>query len=282
MGRPRMSSVTTSNIPPGPVSCALTSAAVGMTRHCVSLTRDVRLVLCSPEGDVFGALPRFEVALPWWQEVAEIIDGARDRFGVDVTVVRLLETDGRWPPHGGAVTYLAETDAAPRGLEPAQVDPSDHPLRMRWARPGGVASLVEWADQFIARTRSPVQVRTWNLSSIVRLPTAEGDVWLKAAPPFFAHEGRAIEQVGQIGPPLIAYDDGIVLLRNVEGEDRYDAPESWMVERWVDVQAEWSTTIDGLPDWRADAFLAAIECLDVPDELLTELPRRFEQLDACG
>src|SRR3954466_1703717 len=93
IGRPRTSSVTTSNIPPGPVSCALTSAAVGMTRHCVSLTRDVRLVLCSPEGDVFGALPRFEVVLPWWQEVAEIIDGVRDRFGVDVTIVRLLETD---------------------------------------------------------------------------------------------------------------------------------------------------------------------------------------------
>src|SRR4029077_18089180 len=101
-----------------------------MTRHCVSLTRDVRLVLCSPAGDVFGALPRFEVALPWWQEVTEIIDGARDRFSVDVTIVRLLETDGRGPPHGGAVTCLAETDAAPSGLEPAQVDMSDHPWRM--------------------------------------------------------------------------------------------------------------------------------------------------------
>src|SRR6478672_5721316 len=32
MGRPRTSSVTTSNSPPGPVSCALTSAAVGTTR----------------------------------------------------------------------------------------------------------------------------------------------------------------------------------------------------------------------------------------------------------
>ena len=30
IGRPRTSSVTTSNIPPGPVSSALTSAAVGM------------------------------------------------------------------------------------------------------------------------------------------------------------------------------------------------------------------------------------------------------------
>ena len=239
-------------------------------------------MLCSPEGDVFGALPRFEVALPWWQEVAEVIDGARDRFGVDVTVVRLLETDGRWPPHGGAVTYLAETPSPPSGLEPVKLDIRDHPLRMRWARPGGVASLVAWADQFVARTAPPAQVRTWNLSCIVRLPTAEGDAWLKAVPPFFAHEGRVIEQMRQIGPPLIAYEDGIVLLRNVEGDDRYNAPEPWMVERWVDVQAEWSTTIDGLPDWRANAFVKATDRLDVPDELLAELPRRFEQLDACG
>lgn len=253
-----------------------------MAGHSVSLTRDVRLVLCSPDGDVHGALPRFEVATPWWQEVAPIIDGARERFGVDVTIVRLLDTDGRWPPHGGAVTYLAETRDPPSGLAVVDVDLADHPLRMRWARPGGVTDLVRWADQFVTRTGPAEQVRTWNLSCILRLPTAEGPVWLKAAPPFFAHEGRVIEELPQLGPPLIAHDDGIVLLRNVDGEDRYDAPEAWMVERWVDVQAESSIPIGGLPDWRPEAFLAAIECLDVPDELRAEVPRRFEQLAECG
>ena len=253
-----------------------------MARHSVSLTRDVRLVLCSPDGDVHGALPRFEVATPWWQDVVPLIGGARDRFRVDVTIVRLLETDGRWPPHGGAVTYLAEVDVPPAGLEPADVELADHPLRLPYARPGGVASLVAWADRHVTRTGPPAQIRTWNLSCILRLPTADGLVWLKAVPPFFAHEGRMIEQMQGIGPPLIAYDDGVVLLGDVEGEDRYDAPEAWMVERWVEVQASWSTPMDALPDWREGAFLTAIERLDVPDELLAELPRRFEVLADCG
>ena len=240
-------------------------------------------MLCSPDGEVFGALPRFEVETPWWMEVAPVIEEARVRFGVDVTIVRLLETDERWPPHGGPVTYLAETGRPVTGLEPATVDMSDQPARMPWARPGGVTKLVEWADGFVERTGPPRQLRTWNLSVVLQLPTVDGVVWLKAVPPFMAHEGAVIEHVQQlIGPPLIAHDDGIVLLRNVDGEDRYDAPEPWMVERWVAVQAEWSTAIAGLPDWRADAFIAAIQDLDAPSELLAELPRRFEHLDECG
>src|SRR4051812_31486720 len=215
-------------------------------------------------------------------DVVPVIAGARERFGVDVTVLRLLSTDEQWPPHGGAVTYLAETRDVPSGVEPVDVDMSDDPLRLRWARPGGVDALVAWADEYVARTGPAEQIRTWNLSCILRLPTADGPVWLKAVPPFFAHEGRVIAQVPHIGPPLIAYDVGLVLLRDVEGEDRYAAPESWMVERWVDVQAEWSAEVAGLPDWRADAFIAAIECLDAPDDLVAELPRRFAQLDDCG
>jgi hypothetical protein len=244
--------------------------------------RHVRLALCSPDGEVFGALPVFDVDTPWWQDVVPVIAHAREAFDLDVTVLRLLETEDRWPPHGGAVTYLAETDDRPARLEPIAVDMSDHPLRARWARPGGVTALVEWADAHVVRTGPPRQVRTWNLSLVAELPTTDGAAWLKAVPPFFAHEGRVVEQMQHIGPPLIAHDDGIVLLRDVEGHDRYGEPEEWMVERWVDTQAEWSATIDGLPDWTAGAFIAAIERLDVPDELVDALPDRFAVLAECG
>jgi hypothetical protein len=242
-------------------------------------------VLCSPEGEVYGALPRFTVETPWWMDIAPVIDAVKERDGLDVTVVRLLETEDRWPPNGGAVTYLAELPVLPpRAVEPATVDMQEQPHRMPWARPGGVTRLVEWADRHVDRTGPPAQMRTWNLSCILRLPTADGPVWLKAVPPFFAHEGRVLEHVQHIGPPLIAYEDGLVLLHDVDGEDRYNAPEPWMVQRWVEVQAEWSpaTTIDGLPDWRAGPFLAAIGSLDVPHELLDDVPRRFEQLEDCG
>jgi len=215
-------------------------------------------------------------------DVAPVIDGARDRYGVDVTILRLVETEDRWPPNGGAVTYLAQTSDRPARLEPIVVDMADHPLRARWARPGGVDALVEWADGHIDRTGPPEQLRTWNLSLIVRLPAIDGPVWLKAVPPFFAHEPRVIPLVADVGPELIAADDGLMLLRDIEGPDRYDAPEEWMVPRWVAVQHEWSGRVDGMPDWRADSFIRSVDALGCPDELLAELPQRFEELAACG
>lgn len=52
--------------------------------------RLVTLALCLPGGELLGALPPFEVAVPWWQEVGPVVDAARERFGIDVTVLRLL------------------------------------------------------------------------------------------------------------------------------------------------------------------------------------------------
>jgi len=246
-------------------------------------------VLCSPEGEVFGALSPFAVDTPWWQEVAPVIEGARARHGVGVTILRLLETEDSWPPHGGDVTYLAEISGSPPAdLEPARVDMGEHPARRRWARPGGVADLVAWADGFVDRTGPARQLRTWNLSVVVQLPTTDGVVWLKAVPPFMAHEGAVIEAVGAIGPPLLARGDGSVLLEDVPGEDQYDAPVDVrirMVQRWVDFQSRWTTSIPGLPDWSADSFVRLVEPLiDRPEveALVAELPDRFDALGDCG
>jgi Ser/Thr protein kinase RdoA (MazF antagonist) len=166
---------------------------------------------------------------------------------------------------------------------------TDHPARARWARPGGVAELVAWADQHLTRSGEPQQLRTWNLSLVVRLPTTTGWAWLKAVPPFMAHEGAVIEAVGSIGPRLLARADGVVLLDDVPGEDQYDAPAgvcAEMVRRWVKVQ---STSpiglVPGLPDWRPASFIPMIDRLvDRPEleALVADLPRRFDALDGCG
>ena len=52
----------------------------------------------------------------------------------------------------------------------------DEPLRLPWARPGGVARIVGWVDEVLrrgGRTRTgPVrQIKTWNLSMVLRVPT---------------------------------------------------------------------------------------------------------------
>ena len=93
-----------------------------------------------------------------------------------MTVLRLLGADSPTPMAGGTVTYLAELDAeTPAGLSFAPVnagiDGGEQPLRAAWARPGGVAETVAWADATLAaagrpRTGRVAQVKSWNL----RLP----------------------------------------------------------------------------------------------------------------
>jgi len=185
-----------------------------------------------------------------------------------------------------------------------------------WARPGGVAATLRWADDALATIgRSRVgpmeQIKTWNLSSVLRLPTAAGDVWCKSVPPFLTHEGAIIELVGAeeptLVPPLLASDPPTrtVLLGNVSGEDDWDAPEERllrMVHALVRLQARWSDRAGelirvGLPDWRARPLRGLIEALVSRSEvraqltdgelreldaLVGALPDRFEALDACG
>src|SRR2546421_10431464 len=95
--------------------------------------RIVTLVLVDGTGAVVRALPPFELPAPWWQEASDVVAGARERYGVDVTVLRLLAA-GRPVPHGGAVTYLAECPTGAPGpavpVDPAAFDPG----RSTWRR----------------------------------------------------------------------------------------------------------------------------------------------------
>ncbi len=238
---------------------------------------------------------------------------------MDVTVLRLLRADLPHPP-GGAVTYLAEpggdggmTDQDPgtRQLAPWSGDLPDDPLRQTWARPGGPAADLAWADAVLAaigqpRIRPAQQVRTWNLSSLWRLTTADGGAWLKVVPPFFAQEGALLEALarGPVAVPRVLGRDGPrALLDEVPGEDRYDAPLAErlaMIDGLVRLQAGWSTrTVElldlGLPDWRGSAITEAIAALvarqrdtledrdrTTLDAFVADLPARFAAIAACG
>ncbi|MDG4830186.1 aminoglycoside phosphotransferase family protein [Solwaraspora sp. WMMD1047] len=226
------------------------------------MSRTVTLLLVDPLGAPLGALPPYQVAMPWWQEVSDVVDGARERFGVDVSVLRLVDADRSAPP-GGALRYLAQLDRAPDGAptfadaglpDPAVLAP--HPLRAPWAVPGGPTRSLHWAAAALARLgragHTAIQQRAWNLSAIWRLeptgptgataptaPTAPtgamapgGPVWLKQVPPFFRHEAAVLRWLGEVAPgaapTLLAADDGPagqgrLLLDHVPGEDRYGA-----------------------------------------------------------
>jgi hypothetical protein len=147
-------------------------------------------------------------------------------------------------------------------------------------------------------------VRTWNLSSIWRLPTTVGTVWLKAVPPFFAHEGAVIERfAGCSVPTLLARGDGIVLLADVDGDDLYEPSDEQalvMIEHLLRVQRGPGSDVGallamGLPDWRLPALAAPsahtlevrtgeLEAgeLAVLEALVDGLDSRNSELVACG
>jgi len=270
--------------------------------------RRVTLVLCLPDGELLGALPPVEVEVPWWQEAGPVVDAARAVHGVDVTVLRLLQAAGD-DGCGGPVTYLAEVPARVAGVPPWDGTLTEHPLRLPYARPGGPAADLAWADGVLAgrgrpRTAPARQVRTWNLSSVWRLPTADGAAWLKVVPPFFAHEGRTIARLDpDVVPPLLATDGPRVLLDDVPGADLYDATGAvldQMVSLLVGLQADAAGRVPellglGLPDWRGDRFAeqAAAVLARTSDQLdagtaracqqvVDGLSERFAALEGCG
>ena len=275
--------------------------------------REVTLLLCDRTGDLLGTLPSFEVTVPWWQEVGDVVAACRDRYAVEVAVLRVLPAGAEEHAAGGPVTYLAEVVAGVPAVTPTawhrQAPLADHPLRLPYARPGGPAGEVAWADARLLeagrpRTGRAVQVRTWNLSSIWRLPTAGGTTWLKSVPPFFAHEGEMLHRLDpDIVPPLVAAEGPRVLLDDVPGEDHWGAQLPVLLrvlELLVGLQADWVPRAAelaevGAPDWRAEHLVPAVERVvertapqlddDVRrrlDVLVGGLPQRLDEVAACG
>jgi hypothetical protein len=265
--------------------------------------RSVTLVLCSPTGRVLGALEPFTVDSPWWADVEPVAAG-RDRLGSDLTVLRLLDAEGRGGAGGagGACAYLAQVAddrealpvrPLPDGDPLRSVAEREDPLRMPWARPGGVAADVAWADRELAgagtpRTGPAVQVKSWNLSSVLRLPTAAGAFWCKQVPLFFVHEGALLATLAASDPDLVPVvvasrrdpdRTGAVLMAGIAGVDQWEASEpvlEAMLHRWIGVQARWAGRLGelaplALPDWRGRPMLAAVRALvarpDVRDRL---------------
>ena len=276
--------------------------------------RTAELILCTREGSVLGSLPPIEVATPWWQDIEPVVEAARDAYGIEIVVLRMLDS-ARPRPHGGRVTYLAETEArlppaAADGLVPWPGALDEQPLRPSWAVPGGPDADVAWAEDVLRQRRierrgPAVQVRSWNLSSIWRLPLADaGPAWLKVVPPFFGHEGDVLRRLqADPVPQLLGHDGHRILLADVDGEDQYDAPLpvlERMVDMLVELQAAWigrevELLAMPLPDWRGPALSAAIASvverrrgeLDgavsaILDAFVARLAQRFAALEACG
>jgi len=283
--------------------------------------RRARVLVIGGDSRALGCLPTIDLARPWWMETDDLLAALRERYGLDAVVLRLLSASSPRLEPGAEVTYAVEAlGALPQGLpldacpEVPLGDDAD-PLRMTWARPGGVVADIAWADAALAalgrrRIGPAAQMRSWNLSLLIRLTTDEGVVWLKHVPPFLRHEGAVMALVREEGgavPTVLdaAPADGRLLLEDVSGEDSYAATAELavrMVESLVALQLRMtkrrtSITAAGGLDWSSATFLQEMPRLaargDVRavlgsteqvalDELVKKLPAMLDALCACG
>lgn len=262
-------------------------------------------------GVVIGALPPVRLQVPWWPETHDLIAAVRAEYGIEITVLRLLRTTPN-RTSGGDVAYLAETEDAPRGaLAPWPDDPlAEDPLRQPWARPGGPAELLDWADHRLSargllRSGPTQQMRSWNLSALWQIPTDAGLVWLKTVPAFFEHEGAVIEWIGpREAPRLIDHAPGRILVANIAGADNHDVQDPAvlrpMVSMLTELQRRAVSEVDvltrlGVPDRRLPAMLPQLtrmvelegDRLSTAerrslDLLIEDLPQRVRAVADCG
>ncbi len=273
--------------------------------------RVATLVLCTPTGEVVGQLPPFQATLPWWQDAEDLVRWVQEHHGIEVTILRLLSATLPAPP-GGGVTYLAQVDQARARslpLVPWHGALDQHPLRLPYADPSGPDRDLAWAasaleDLGLRRAGHPQQIRTWNLSSLWRIPVEGGNVWLKCVPPFFAHEGAILTRLQHAPvPPLLAQGSGRILMPEIPGEDQYEARGQTLLDLvtiLVGLQMEWIDREQellgiGLPDWRTAALTELVESVvrrtaaDLVDrdllalnDLIEGMPQRFAMLEQCG
>jgi hypothetical protein len=269
--------------------------------------RIARLVLVTPGGELVGSLPPLEVETPWWPDVEPIVRATRETYGIDVTVLRMLQVESA-TSRGGNVTYLAEV-AHRVAAEPWAGSLDEHPLRQTFARPGGPAADLAWAHGVLTRlglhsSAPALQVKTWNLSSLWRIPLVGQSAWLKVVPPFMAHEGPLLAYLaGQPVPTLLGQSGCRSLFAEIPGRDLYAPALSVrrdMVSLLVALQYRYAGRTAELralqvPDWRSPVLIAAIAevCDRTSAELSVEdnaalrdfvraLPERCAEVDACG
>jgi len=279
----------------------------------------VTVVLVDEAGELLGALPPVAVPTPWLQEVRPVVAAVRSAYGLEVTVLRLLDASAA---NGAAiadpgleieVSYLASSATRPvTPLAPVDRTLAAHPLRAPYAEVGGPRASLDWARSVLERAvalavewpagpADAEQVRTWNLSSIWLLHTPGGQAWLKEVPRFFAHEGVLLAWLAQrlpgLAPAPLAHDGGRLLLADVPGEDRYGAPAAERLAVLERVHAAQLACVDaagellalGVPDRRAEPLAALIRrtvreyaAPKLVEPLLAGLDERLAGLAGCG
>jgi hypothetical protein len=154
----------------------------------------------------------------------------------------------------------------------------------RWTDPSWLAGVDEWIGVALARhgrsVTGPIEqphVRPW--STVLRVPTEQGDVWFKANIPELAHEAGMVDLLASrrpdCVPPLLAADleSGWMLMADAGTRLRELTKEAQDLDRWLEILPLYAgLQLDVAP--HAEELLAR----GAPDLRLERLPALFVDL----
>lgn len=156
--------------------------------------------------------------------------------------------------------------------------------RVPWYMPGWHAETIPWAVAALQRAGLPPtgpaeQLRSWQRSAILRLPTREGHAYFKAVPPMFGHEPALTAALAAADPARFARpvaidaERGWLLMRELPGRTLERLRDDADVALWQRALADFAevqlSTIERHAELRA---------LGVPERPLGTLATRLTPL----
>ncbi|MGY0231079.1 phosphotransferase [Longispora urticae] len=165
-----------------------------------------------------------------------------------------------------------------------------------WFDPGwfeGISAALDDAldGRNLRRTGPVTSVKHWSMSTVLRVPTDGGDVYLKAVLPWLSHEPRVIAFLARRRPrgvpEILAVGDGWWLTTDFGGTDARSLPEldrTGAPLALAEVQRATATDLAGLRDAGCPVLSAAdladrIPALLARDDLWGAAPNRPRALD---
>jgi Phosphotransferase enzyme family len=206
----------------------------------------------------------------WIGDPGEVLAPLRELLGGDAVLLRCLEEvedpstrtqlvtvlaaarTPAAPPKGTAWLGRADLTADPTGLDgtdpdlalaarvAADLEHGRPPAGLQpWAARGWHAQAEDWLAAQMERLGRPLtgpveQVRVWELSCVLRAPTAAGDVWFKTsiAAPLFVNEGVVMQALARLFPD------------NVPAPLAVDPVRGWMVLAGFDAKLGWDAPLE--------------------------------------
>lgn len=177
--------------------------------------------------------------------------------------------------------HRAVIDDVLRELETGEMPP----FRQPWEQPGWFAGATSWIEETLGAlgreiTSPPEQVQWWSFSAVLRVGTADGDLYFKAATmdqPLFCDEPALLTWLGRHYPgrvPALAASNpetGWMLLEDAGPEVGHDVP----LERKIEVFRAFGT-LQRESAGQIDALLA-LGCVDRrPDRLIPRVERLLD------